>query len=116
MSKNIPKPIVRIGHNTKKNGTITFEIDGNKVKKMSVNQFTDLITELTVVRRKLVSMRGRVGVDGVISGDQYEHIERLIKEDMFIQAIKLYKEYADVGLKDAKDYVVNLRESLKINV
>lgn len=115
MSKNMPKPIVRIGH-VKKDGSISHEIDGNKIKNMSVAQFTDLITELTKVRRKLVSLRGKAGVDGVISGDQYEEIEKLLKENRFLMAVKLYKEYADVGLRDAKNYVDNLRNSIKINV
>ena len=37
MSKNIPKPIVRIGF-VKKDGSSGHEIDGNKVKNMSSSQ------------------------------------------------------------------------------
>ena len=85
MSKNIPKPIVRIGHSIKKNGTITSEIDGNKIKNMSVNQFTDLITELTKVRRKLVSMRGSASFDGVLTADQYDEIETMLKDEQGAQ-------------------------------
>ena len=114
MSKNIPKPIVRIGHSTKKNGTIAFEIDGNKVKHMSITQFTDLITELTTVRRKLVTLRGKNSIDGVLTGEQYDEIEVLLKNNFFLKAIKLYKEYADVGLKEAKDYITDLRSSLNL--
>ena len=115
MSKNIPKPIVRIGHSIKKNGTIVAEIDGNKIKNMSVNQFTDLITELTKVRRKLVSMRGSASFDGVLTADQYDEIETMLKDEQgFIPAVKLYKEYADVGLYEAKQYVSGLRDSIKV--
>jgi ribosomal protein L7/L12 len=61
-------------------------------------------------------MRGKAGADGVISEDQYEEIEKMLKENRFLMAVKLYKEYADVGLYDAKNYISNLRDSLKLNV
>lgn len=113
MSKRIPKPIIIIGHDTKLNGKISYEIDGNKVHKMSVVQFTELITELGKIRRKLVVLRDKNAIDNILTEYQYEEIENLIKDGGFLTAIKLYREYADVGLKDAKIFVENLKESIK---
>lgn len=112
MSKNIPKPIVRIGH-VKKDGSMSHEIDGNKIKNMSVVQFNDLIIEFSVVKRKLLSLRGKPSLDFVLTNDQYEEIETMLKEDRFLVAVKLYKQYANVGLYDAKNYVDNLKILLK---
>jgi ribosomal protein L7/L12 len=109
MSKNIPKPIIRIGHSTKKNGTISFDIDGNKIKNMSVSQFTELISALGVVRRKLVFLRDKESNNEVLTEKQYDEIVKLVKDNKSLGAVKLYKEYADVGLKDAKTFVDNLR-------
>ncbi len=108
MSKNIPKPIVRIGHI--KDGSLSYEIDGNKVKNMNPTQFTNLIAELTNVRRKLVHMRDRNANYDVLTERQYKEVEELVKDGLSLKAVKLYKEYADVGLKDAKDFVDNLRQ------
>jgi len=39
----------------------------------------------------------------------------LIKEDRFIQAIKIYREYTGLGLREAKDFCDNLREQVRNN-
>jgi predicted Zn-dependent protease len=112
MSKNIPKPIIRVGH-IRKDGSLSYEIDGNKVKNMTPVQFTNLITELNKVRRKLVTIHSGNNYGNLLTQIQYGNVEQLVKSNNFLPAVKLYKEYTDVGLKDAKDFVDNLRESIK---
>ena len=113
MSKNIPKPIVRVGH-SKKDGSILSEIDGNKVKKMTPAQFTNLIIELGIIRRKLVHIHSHDGFGDLLTLIQYNNVEELVKSNHPLAAMKLYKGYTDVGLRDAKTFVDNLRTLLNI--
>jgi ribosomal protein L7/L12 len=112
MSKNIPKPIVRIGHSTKMNGKLSFEIDGNKVHNMSVDQFTELITMLGKVRQKMVIIRDKNAIDNHLTERQYEEIETLIKEGKKLGAVKFYKELTDVGLYEAKKFVDTVADTI----
>ena len=113
MSKNIPKPIVRVGY-TKKGGSLSYEIDGNKVKNMTPVQFTNLIIELNKIRRKLVAIHSGNSYGDLLTQIQYGNVELLVKSNHFLAAIKLYKEYTDVGLKDAKTFVDHLRELINV--
>lgn len=41
---------------------------------------------------------------------------RLIKESKALEAVKLYKDFAGLGLKEAKDYVDDLRSKLSYDL
>jgi len=112
MSKNIPKPIVRIGHSTKMNGKLSFEIDGNKVHNMSVNQFAELIDMMKKAQRKLVLIRDKNAIDNHLTERQYEEIENLIKEGTKLAAVKYYKELTKVGLYEAKKFVDTIADTI----
>ena len=111
MSKNMPKPIIRIGH-TKKDGSLSNEIDGNKVKNMNPSQFSALVSELGKVRRKLVYLRDRNAHGEVLTAKQYDEIEKCVRDGHLLAGVKLYKTYTDVGLKDAKAFIDSIKETI----
>ena len=111
MSKNIPKPIVRVGY-IRKDGSLSHEIDGNKVKNMDPSQFSALVSELSKVRRKLVYLRDRNAHGEVLTPKQYEEIEKCVSDGHLLAGVKLYKTYTGVGLKDAKAFVDSVRETI----
>lgn len=103
MSKNIPNPIIKIGYSTKKNGAISSDIDGNKISKMSDYQFQELKNEIISIRKKLNVIRGKAV--GLLTPNQYDEIESLVKNGNKLKAVKTYKEYTGVRLLDAKNFV-----------
>lgn len=51
---------------------------------------------------------------GALSAEQVEEIRQLLREGQRIEAIKRYRQYSDVGLKEAKDAVDALAEDMGI--
>lgn len=43
-----------------------------------------------------------------------EPIHQLIREGLFLQAVKTYRDITDCGLREAKDYVDNMRTKIKL--
>jgi len=118
MSKNIPKPIVAIGFSTKKktSGVLQFELEGNKVKNLDKHQFDNLMTKLDELKDELLVAYGEnIMIGGlVMHPTQYNEIKDYINQGRYLQAVKSYKMFTGLGLKDAKDAIDNLISKKKI--
>lgn len=110
MSKNIPKPIIRIGY-SKKNGSIDFEIDGNKVKNMTDNQLVNLFSSVNEIKTKLHKINNKRSVvnGGILTEKQYSEIEELCKSGKKLSAVKCYKDYTGASLYEAKLFVEEIK-------
>jgi hypothetical protein len=52
-------------------------------------------------------------MDSELSGEQIDQINAAIFAGRKIEAIKLYREYTDCGLKEAKEFVETLQAQLR---
>jgi len=112
MSKYIPKPVVAIGYSTKKkiSGSISSEIDTNKVSKMNDIQFRSLLGELTKIKMQLLSAHIKNTTNFVFSKPQLREIQNFIDNKKILAAVKYVKEIANTGLVEAKEFVESLKE------
>lgn len=115
MKNKILKPIISIGFATKgsDSGKIRVNIDRNKLNNLNSNNLDELKRQLTFAVNA-IKLEQTVTTPHLLNSKQKVEIEYLINTGMTLGAIKAYKEYTGIGLKEAKEYIVGYKRTLDL--
>ena len=113
MKNKILKPIISIGFATKgsDSGKVRANVDKNKLDGLNNANRKELISQLDNIVRK-IKLAGTVR--GLTTAQQ-EEIEFFIGNQQTLAAIKAYKTFTGIGLKEAKDFIERYAKVLKMN-
>lgn len=78
-----------------------------------ISYLNRLQEKVTSLNKKLKKIYEHMGIEDKLEDLINEEIKALILNGEKIKAIKVYREYTGLGLKEAKEYVDSLNEEIK---